>query len=166
MSQGLRFNAGWRPPGNRNPSCCGISELYATCRCGCCARTLAHRARCAAAIRARPARLMRRGDLETGFERALVPDLIFPCAQRCLSSRDSFLRAAALKRPRLPPAVLGGRPGPRLPVVELTASSAEIAASSFSRSACSSLRILLVSIIAPRSAILTGPQGNWQRVHA
>jgi hypothetical protein len=27
---------------------------------------------------------------------------IFPFAQRCFSSRDSFLRAAALMRPRLP----------------------------------------------------------------
>lgn len=161
----FRINAGWRPPGNKLivESAGGI---YATWACGCSRRARAHRARCAAAIRARPARLIRRGEREMAWDRALVPGFIFPCAQRCFSSRDSFLRAAALRRPRrLPATAVLGRPGPRL-TVELTASSAEIAASSLSRSACSSARIFLVSMMAPRAAILTGLEGSWQRVHA
>ena len=60
----------------------------------CWALTLAHRARCAAAILFRAARLI----LRTGFDD--VASFIFPCAQRCFSSRDSFLRAAALMRLR------------------------------------------------------------------
>jgi hypothetical protein len=140
--------------------------VYATWACGCCARARAHRARCAAAIRARPARLMRRGDRDTGPARLFVPGFIFPCAQRCFKSRDSFLRAAALRRPRrFPATVVLGRPGPR-GTVELTASRAAMAASSFSRSARSSVRIFSVFMMAPRAAILSGPEGSWQRVHA
>jgi len=55
---------------------------------------LAHRVRCAAAILFRAARLIRRAGLWAGSAFAL--GFIFPCAQRCFSSRDIFLRAAAL----------------------------------------------------------------------
>jgi hypothetical protein len=112
---------------------------------------------------------------------------IFPCAQRCFSSRDIFLRAAALilrtgldawacftfahracwaaatlarpaalMRPRLRgiAAALEGRPN-LWPPVELTAPSAEMAWSIRSRSARSSARILLMSMMAPRTDILT-----------
>jgi hypothetical protein len=74
-------------------------------------------------------------------------DALFPCAQRCFSRRDSFLRAAALMRLRLRGfrAPVGGRPTRRRPV-EFRPSIAAIARSMRSRSALSSARILLVSI--------------------
>jgi len=88
----------------------------------------AHRARCAAAIFFRAARLIRLTGLEAWAGFAFALGFILPCAQRCFISRDIFLRAAALIRPRLRTfrAALGGRPTLRRPV-ELTASSAEIA---------------------------------------
>jgi len=69
---------------------------------------------------------------------------IFPCAHRCFSSRDSFLRAAALMRPRLlrVAAVVGGRPALLRPV-ESRPSMAAIARLIRSRSARISARILL-----------------------
>ena len=73
---------------------------------------------------------------------------IFPAAQRCFSSRDSFLRAAALIRPGLLWVAAAGR-GERTALrwpVELMDSSAEIARSMRSRSVLSSANILLVSI--------------------
>src|SRR5271169_487639 len=120
-----------------------------------CAFCLAQRARCAAAIFLRAARLIRRAGLDA------LARFIFPCAQRCFSSRDSFLRAAALMPPRLRGfrAVPGGRPTLG-PPGELTASMAEIAWSIRSRSARSSARILLVSMIAPRTSILTAHLGD------
>jgi len=120
----------------------------------CWALTFAHRARCAAAIFFRAARLIRRA----GFN--ALACFILPCAQRCFSSRDNFLRAAALMRPRRRAfrAVPGGRPLRRPD--ELTASIAEIACSRRSRSARSSARILLVSIMAPRTGILTAQIGT------
>jgi len=128
-------------------------------RTHCWALTFAHRARCAAAILFRAARLIRR----TGFD--ALARFIFPCAQRCFSSRDSFLRAAALmrRRPRLlGAATAAGLPPLRRPV-EFRPSIAAIARSSRSRSARSSARILLVSMMAPRAGILTGREGDWQR---
>ena len=70
-----------------------------------------------------------------GLALAFFP--IFPCAQRCFSSRDSFLRAAALMRPRLRglSAALGRRPTLRRPV-ELAGSIARIASSSRCNSCC------------------------------
>ncbi len=93
--------------------------------------TFAHRARCAAAIFFRAARLI----LRTGLD--ALAGFILPCAQRCFISRDIFLRAAALMRPRLRGMAdaLGGRPTLRRPV-ELTASIARIASSSFCNSCC------------------------------
>src|SRR5271169_1335835 len=99
------------------------------------ALTFAQRARCAAAIFFRAARLI----LRTGFD--ALACFIFPCARRCVIRRDILLRAAALMRPRLRgiAAALGGRPTLGCPV-ELTALSAEIARSMRLRSALSSAR--------------------------
>jgi hypothetical protein len=72
----------------------GRKELRPYVALFCCAFCLAHRARCAAAIFLRAARLILRPGL------AALARFIFPCAQRCFSSRDSFLRAAALMRLR------------------------------------------------------------------
>jgi hypothetical protein len=75
---------------------------------------------------------------------------IFPCAQRCFINRDSFLRAAALMRPRVRgmAAALGGRRALLRPV-ELRPSIAAIARSMRSRSARSSARMLAMSMMLP-----------------
>jgi len=122
----------------------------------CWALTFAHRARWAAAIFRRAALLMRRAGLEAREGLAFDLGFILPCAQRCFVSRDIFLRAAALMRPGLGAfrAAFGGRPTLRCPV-ELTASIAEMASSIRSRSARSSARMLLVSMMPPGTGILT-----------
>ncbi len=86
---------------------------------------------------------------------------IYPCAQRCFSSRDSFLRAAALMRPRLRGfrAAFGGRPALLRPV-ESRPSIAAIARSMRSRSVLSSAKIRFISIRSfLRAAILTSTLG-------
>ena len=118
---------------------------------------------------------------------AFALGFIFPCAQRCVSSRDIFLRAAALilrtgldawdcfafaHRARWAAAILarvaaenvrrlrialGGLPALLRPV-EFRPPIAAIARSMRSRSARSSARMLLMSMIAPRAGIVTVPQ--------
>ena len=65
------------------------SRRYAAFFCACCcALTFAHRTRCAAAILFRAARLTRRAGFD--FWAGIALGFIFPCAQRCFNSRDSY----------------------------------------------------------------------------
>ena len=66
-----------------------------------------------------------------------APGLIFPAAQRCFNSRDSFLRAAALMRPRRRRRTAGtpaGRPGRPafLPITSMAAIAVPSLSTSFS----------------------------------